>query len=410
MTWLILCALLGWLSGCGDDDDDAGGSGGSGTAASGGSGGVSGGAGETAGASGGAGKTGGTGGGGATGPEFGEVPALLADAMCELVTACIGEAEVARFYGEGKCAERSLASIEDGDFGYAEEMIAAGRVTYNAGQVDACLESMKELGCDFNTSRFFRSNPCAQALAGSVQAGGECSTDAECLANSFCKLDSGCPGICTALLKAGQPCEDDDDCEDGLHCAGGTDLCAVVAPEGAPCGGGTAPECKMGLVCAGADEETGTEGVCKTQEQVFTGKLDGACDFDTTTLCEPGLSCVVSLETSDAGTQAVFACAEGVESGQACNLGAPPQCPAGEYCAGVDITNGVVNGTCQPLPAAGKDCVQDMAGQCAPGLVCDTDGKCHTVNRLGGACVSGLGCASETCEGGECVRPPKCEI
>jgi hypothetical protein len=425
LIWLVSGALVVWGSGCGGDDDDdgGGGSGGAGgTAASGGgvsgsggsagTAGAAGGGGETAGSGGSGGEAGGSGGSGGqvAGPGFDELPALLADTMCDLVETCIGADQVAAVYGEGKCVERVIASVEDGDFGYAEEVIAAGRITYNADQVDACLASMQSLGCDFNTVRWLGIEACEQVLVGSVEAGGDCGVDPECMGATFCKLDNACPGVCTPLLEAGQPCEDDDQCQEGLHCSDSTGLCAVVAPVGAPCGGGSEPDCKMGLVCAGEDEDTGTPGVCKTQEEVFIGQLDGTCDFDTTTLCEPGLSCIVMVETVDGGPQASFKCAAAVGSGQACNLGAPPQCPAGEYCAGVDITQTVVNGTCQPLPAAGEDCVEDMAGRCAPGLVCDTDDKCHTVNRLGGECVSDMGCASETCQRGVCVRPPECVL
>ncbi len=415
----FLSMLIVTAYGCGDDDDD-------GTSGGGGAAGTSGSGGETAGSGGGQSGSGGSGGGGeagsggdaagsgggggsTSGPAFEDLPPLLAQAMCSIVETCMGEDIVAGIYGEGMCEDRVVASVEDGDFGYTGDAIAAGRVTYNPDRVDACLASIQSAGCDFNATRFMRNDACGEVLVGAVEAGGECGVEQDCLGDTFCKLDS-CPGICTPLLAAGSSCQDDDQCQEGLHCSDNTEKCATVAAEGAACGGGTGPDCEIGMVCAGEDEDTATQGVCTAQADVFTEKLGDSCSFETGTLCEPGLCCILVVETVDGGPQALFECAEGVSSGQDCSFGVPTQCPFGEYCSGIDLTAGDYAGTCQPLPGEGQDCVQDLAGSCAPGLVCDTDGKCHAVGRLGDPCVSDLGCASELCQGGVCARPPLCEI
>ena len=234
--------------------------------------------------------------------------------------------------------------------------------------------------------------------------GADCSTDVECKAGAFCRRGLSCPGTCTARLAAGQTCAEDDDCEDGLGCSNARSVCAAPAQAGEACGGVVGSECAAGLNCTGADEDTGAAGTCKAISEVFAADEGASCDLDRGALCKDGLSCVASAM----GSGVTLRCGPRFGAGAACRFGVPTPCPAGEYC-NADITTGQVDGRCIALPAAGESCVQ-LAGvqECANGLLCDADVRCHPIARLGQPCASDEGCASTHCRNGSCVALADC--
>jgi hypothetical protein len=240
---------------------------------------------------------------------------------------------------------------------------------------------------------------------GTVKRGGDCAVDAECEGVSFCKLGDECPGKCSALLAAGDPCKKSDQCENGLMCTDdGT--CAAPVAEGDACGGDVGGSCAPGMSCIGEDTETSKPGTCRATSDLFKAKLNDPCDYDSGMLCEADLSCIASRN----GVAVSLTCAERVGSGDACHFGAPTQCPDGEYCD-ADINTGVVEGQCHALPKAGDACVDiPGSGSCSAGLICDVDQKCHPVNRLGQPCVSDDGCASERCVSSKCAKKIECDL
>jgi hypothetical protein len=338
-------------------------------------------------------------------PTFEELPQLVAEKICVEVEACLDERSLTTLFGADGCVRRLVAQIQDSDFVYLEDAIEAGRVSYDGSQIEACLDQFAGIGCDFATTRIFDTAACRSAIGGSAQEGDECTVDEECTGETFCQLDS-CPGTCTPRLTAGDPCEDDDQCEDGLTCAD-DDTCSAPAEAGDACGGGVAGSCAAGLFCVGEDEAQGTAGTCREYGELFQAGLGDACDFNSGELCADGLSCVVTALGADGNAQ--LSCVEPSDSGAACNFGAPSPCPGDEYCD-ADIATGMIEGTCQPLPGAGERCIAlPGSPDCEPGLVCEADGRCHPVNRLGQPCASNDGCASRLCVGGNCERPEACE-
>jgi hypothetical protein len=86
-------------------------------------------------------------------------------------------------------------------------------------------------------------------------------------------------------------------------------------------------------------------------------------------------------------------------------------CPDGEYCGGINLDGGDIEGCCTELPSAGEPCVAVAAAPpCAPGLRCGDDDLCHGVARLDGTCLNDDGCASENREAGTCQVPQSCAI
>jgi hypothetical protein len=349
------------------------------------------------------------GGDGNGGPAFEDLPSLFAERLCPELTSCFDARTRDSIFGPDGCEGRVTAQLEDGEFAYVEDAIEAGRVEYDASQMEACLARLDGIGCELATVRVLHHETCERALTGSVELGGDCNVDAECVGVAFCRREGACPGTCSELLGPGEPCDEDDDCEDGLACPDDVGSCtALVEEAGDACGGGVAGNCRADLVCAGADEDLGTAGECKTRAEVFSGELGEPCDFDAAELCEVGLSCVVQSIAAN-GTPEVT-CAEPVGSGDACQFGAPSPCPVDEYCD-ADIALGDINGTCMPLPEAGEPCAEvPGTPPCAPGLLCDVDNRCHARNRLGQPCASDDGCASGNCVVGMCERPEECEL
>jgi hypothetical protein len=347
-----------------------------------------------------------------SGPAVDEIPAMLAEALCEQFADCVGQDTLDLFYGAGNCAKRSLAMIEDGDFPYIEDAIDLGRVTYNPEKVEQCMAEISKLGCDFETTRIMTLSFCDEVLVGSLPAGADCTVDAECNGAAFCKRNGGCPGMCRTLLTEGEECDDSDDCRNNLFCSEVSGTCNAPALRGESCGGEEARKCKLGLSCMGEDRSANQAGTCKSQQEMLQGKEGESCNPQSGDLCDKGLSCALTVQS----TVPAYVCTPGVDSGEPCDLGIPTQCPDGEYCSGTSTEPGnlVLQGTCAPLPGAGEQCASDPvrpeAGSCAAGLFCESDNKCHTVNRLGEPCVSDDGCASDTCKQGVCVRPEQCEL
>ena len=337
----------------------------------------------------------------ADGPSVSEFVAMLPDQLCSQVESCLGGNEVlAKAADIEGCADRVKAQLDDGSFSHLQDAIDAGRVKYDATAVDACIDALNMIGCELQTTRL-QVGDCGKVFTGTVDVGEACNLSEECMGQSFCDNQSMCPGMCKPLLSAGEDCVDDDQCKDGLACSDTSGVCATLAKESETCGGSVGADCVLPFSCMGADDQTGAAGTCLAADDVFVGKEGETCDLNTGVLCKSGLSCIVMIN----GTNVTSECHALYESGGACNFGAPSSCPDGEYC-NANINAGQVEGTCTPLPKAGEGCADS---DCAADLICDTDQRCHPINRLGQPCVSDAGCSSDHCEGGVCVEPDYCE-
>lgn len=368
----------------------------------------------TAGGAGGAGgtSTAGTGAGtgappmGTDGAAFAEIVPVYAEAYCGVLARCLPPALAGLAFGGADCDARVIASLEDSELEEIQGAIDAGRVVYDPTKVDACFAMIEAVACTDSGARLFDEGPCGAVVTGTVTEGGDCGLDAECAGDTFCDRTTGCPGTCTKARGAGEGCDRDEQCLAPLSCDEDTMKCATPGKAGDSCGGGVSPDCTLGLFCAGDDPDMMKAGTCKTTSEVFAAANGATCDFDTTQLCMDGLACVVSVS----GMTPTFACSEPVASGASCNFAIPSQCPAGEYCDGINLMTGDVDGTCTPLPGDGQPCARHYGAACAGDLVCDMDRRCHPLGRIDDPCVSGGGCASGRCVAEKCVRPERCEV
>lgn len=400
--------LLG-LGACGGSSTAGiGGTGGAGgsagaSAGSGGGAGTSGGPGGSAGASGGTdGGAGASGGSGGSGVALGDVPGKLAKAYCDLYSKCYGALVEFSTPGED-CVTYTQKTIEDGGFNELTSSVNAGRVQYQADQMQACLDAIANQSCD---SLLQRSIPaCLAALTGTVPVGGNCDIDNDCKGPGvFCQANSACPGKCTKLLSAGQNCTRDAQCQSGLNCDSTTGKCVKPAALGAACGGGVDPDCGPPGICMGENTQQSQPGTCESVSQILLAADGATCNPQNGPWCKNAEPCAI---TGYSGGSIVASCTATVASGAACRLAFPDECPAGEYC---DITAQQVytgqTGTCTALPKPGATCAAPLSGLsgCAPYSRCDTaTNTCVALHRLGQSCTTDLGCYSGRCSNGGCA-------
>ncbi len=336
-----------------------------------------------------------------------ELPALYADVLCGMFEECADA--LLQIFPEflDDCNENFTNELTDEGIARIQAAIDAGTVTYHGENAQTCLDALEAAGCDLLTERF--PPECEDLFEGTVPLGEDCNVDEECSdAEAFCLVEASCPGTCAALLGEGETCSDNSNCESGLVCDESITECAVPGGEGDACGAGD-PECELGLLCFGENEEAGTGGTCTTADDLFTEQVDGTCNIQDGPMCEIGLSCVLTGAGAGGPT---FECQEEVASGATCAAGFPDQCPEGEWCSGIDFETGDFEGTCEDLPGEGEDCAATIGpAGCASGLTCSTDTEtCIDVVVIGESCDEDEACYSNNCASGTCEEPEECDV
>ncbi|HEU5074292.1 MAG TPA: hypothetical protein VFU02_08965 [Polyangiaceae bacterium] len=271
-----------------------------------------------------------------------EVPAAYASVFCDLTERC--NPFFKAFIPGNECEDYFISTLNAQGFDDIVDAVEDDRAIYNGEKMQDCLDELSARSCDEIGDPDPES--CDEAATGTVERGGDCTTDIECEGDSICQFSDGCPGTCTGKLNAGDTCSGDDQCDDGLVCSGDTQRCVAPAQEGDDCDGGVAPPCASdALFCLGDDEEAGTAGTCHAADEVFTGKPGDECDFEEGPLCEDGSACaIVDLDPL------TLECVEVAESGEDCPFGAPNSCEAGSYCAGSASPRWISREPASPTP------------------------------------------------------------
>lgn len=340
--------------------------------------------------------------GGGTGPTIDQVPGLYADALCQLVSKCLGATLTNAFLHGEDCKTLVEKQIQQDAFSVVPTSVKENRIVYRPDHVNACIAAIKARTCAQFSDR--APDECNQALEGTIADGAECSIDNECVPGSFCDAQTQCPGKCKTRLLAGDKCSRDDDCQSGLVCSADTGLCVAPAGKGESCEGGVAPPCQFGLLCLGA--KAPAPGKCTDPAQVLTAAVGAACDPTNASgpqLCAEGSDCAAMAIS---GATVTWQCVSPVASGAACHPAFPDMCPDNQYC---NVPAMSLAGTCTDLPAANAPCATESVGgkQCVAGLVCDGT-ICRELQSLGSPCNINDGCYSKTCVNGGCVRSDFC--
>lgn len=325
-----------------------------------------------------------------------ELPAKYADAFCQTFTNCVGDLYGIYRPGE-ECVKDFTITVEEA-LATLPNAVDAGRVKYHGTKVQKCLDEMAAGGCDTLSQR--ASETCKAALEGTLEEGEDCSLDAECAGEQYCKLGASCPGKCAPYEQAGGPCASNDNCVSGLKC-GETGLCVAPSKQGEACEQGE-PKCTDGLMCLGQDSTQKTPGKCYSIEEALSGKEGDSCSIDGH-LCADGIACEITSLAPIGGT-----CVAKVGSGDACKAAFPDQCPADEYCA--LGPNPLMGGTCTSKPTAGEKCAMGLGGGqiCTPYSRCDA-GVCRDIAHAGEECNEDDTCYSGHCVDMACVTGSSCQ-
>jgi hypothetical protein len=326
-----------------------------------------------------------------------ELPAKYADAFCQVFTACVGD--LYDVFRPGETCSKDFTTAVEESLATLPDAVDAGRVKYHGTKVQKCLDEIAAGSCNTLSQR--QPESCKAALEGTVEAGGDCTLDAECAGSQYCKTGAACPGVCAPYEKAGGACTSNDNCASGLKC--GDNLhCVAPSQQGEACEQGE-PKCADGLLCLGQDASAKTPGACYTIDEAFGGKAGDACTLGDGKLCASGNSCEITAIAPLGGT-----CVAKVGSGDACHAAFPDECPDDQYCAlGL---NPLMPGTCTAKPKAGEKCAAGLgdAKHCAPYTRCDAD-VCRDIAHAGEDCTADDTCYSGHCVNKACVTGNSCE-
>lgn len=242
-------ALVLAAAACSDSDDNKGG-GGPGAGGAGGSG-------------------GGPGGGGSY--TLDDVCERIAPRQCADARACC-ESSVAG-YDQAGCEAGMLRDCEAG-----VAKVKEGKMTFNAGSVDACLNTLKGTyqKCEFAFAELIEIGDIADAchvFLGNIEVGGACEEDAECKQPSDDKELAHCiHGKCTleSLGEAGEgaDCGEETSCGPGLYCSE-DDKCAKAKAIGEACtwpGECASWSCQAGQCAEGNKISIASGALCKGEE------------------------------------------------------------------------------------------------------------------------------------------------
>ncbi|MBU1239430.1 hypothetical protein KJ865_06950, partial [Myxococcota bacterium] len=151
-----------------------------------------------------------------------EVETSYVALMCEKFVGCQDNTMVSLFLNtEAACVDFFEAEYVD-EHGGIGDMIAAvngGTVLYDAEAAYACLEQQGAQSCQ----EFGNADPviCQDVFTGTVDDGGACEINEECLSN-YCDTSEACPGVCAPAVADGASCDMSDECMKGAKCINGT--------------------------------------------------------------------------------------------------------------------------------------------------------------------------------------------
>lgn len=312
-----------------------------------------------------------------------DMPAAYKAAYCTYLARC------GVFPDQETCTKAALGIVPTIDPSLVAA-VHAGRVHYNGHYVKACYDAVANDTCDI-TDENGRAHvaACGRFFEGTIESGGECYVDQECISQRCVGSDTGLSctrGVCVGdtppsmePTPIGLPCVSNLSCADGAYCDLETSLCTPLKAENEPCR--VSDECGYGLACAGA---IGAR-VCQP--------LPG-----------PGEPCHADIPCRDEGQYC-----DGAVCKQVGLQGAP--CSASFECSlyyRCDFSTGM----CSKEPSLGESC--SLSGRCfEEGAYCDSATlRCEPVKADGAPCSTSRECESEMCESvGDtpiCTSPPIC--
>lgn len=282
------------------------------------------------------------------------------------------------------------------------QSLKAGRSTYSAERLDACLSDLFPQGCARDLNRAGAECLDFGFAVPATAPGGLCESDFECQ-GGYCEgagRDSGVVCGTCAPHKDGGACPRGVECGEGLYCTpqGDAGQCQPRKGLAETCDLTRLDECGPGLVCA----FSGTPGL--SLPRCTTARVEGeGCTVNklecARTQLPPELVC--ARAPADAGAPAAVCVKTFSPPGGPCDVGddltaaglpPTPICPETEYCdTALD--------RCVPRKSDGAGCASD--GECAAGTRClSTTGTCTAYAGADGGCGVDSDCQNLlTCRG-----------
>lgn len=239
--------------------------------------------------------------------------------LCEKLNAC-APAGLQIAYGDlATCTARLKLDCIDG--------AKAPNTGLTFASAQSCISALATASCEDLLYR----NIAACDFKGTRANGMGCGTDDQCQTGRCAKTAAVC-GVCAALVKAGNKCGEDEDCEAGLVCSD-DDVCVLPAAPGGACTD-TQP-CQLGYYCA--------NNKCVAQASAPGADCDNdeGCDFTKGLFCRTELGKCQNLG---------FA-----KSGDTCGFisGSFAVCSAGATCS---LSEGQLQGVCAAAAKDGEPC------------------------------------------------------
>jgi hypothetical protein len=293
----------------------------------------------------------------------------------------------------------------------------AGRMGFDREKAEACLALVRAAACE-SADGALEGEACDEVFFGKVPAGGTCSLDGDCAAETAgCFYGATCPGVCKAYGGPGASCGSagDPSCDADLYC-NANGACEARLPVDALCLDNEWA-CAQGAYCAA----TLTPPVCRPMAQEGESCVARPCDGESPRdlFCQDGTCAatpVAAGETCDSDWQceATAFCQLDVEQrGKCVRRQESGACTDDEACVAnarcVKASSTAVEGSCRELARVGESCT---AGEnlCVFGAACDGDaigrsGTCRAWPGEGGTCgiLSGevVGCTGSYCAGAD---------
>ena len=261
--------------------------------------------------------------------------------------------------------------------------VRAGRVYYNGTHVKACLDAIAAQTCDRTDrdGRVLQIMPeCVDVLRGTIDAGGACAIDAECVSGDcstpISETTTCAMGTCngdtppsSAPAGLGQRCI--PFCAVGLYCDDMTSVCAVLKSAGSSCE--ITAQCDYGLICASNGTDLRTCRVAPALgepcPEFFCRDEGQYCDSATKTCKRYGLLAETCTSVGDCSpyypcnfNMVPAQCKPGPKLGEGC---------VSQRCWELDTYCDPLTVTCLAQKAAGQVCT--TANECANGGVCNID-------------------------------------
>ncbi len=298
----------------------------------------------------------------------------------------------------------SRAEISTACYGAISPYLDDGTVLLgDSAAFSACADFLATATCDDLGRQ--ADDPCEGVLIGTVDPGGLCDSNDQCVGDSFCdKPDPSMCGTCTAEKADGAACTSADECMSARCAMGGTCQPLVAV-------GGT---CDVTADCLG-DSFCDDTGQCATQGAWAVGSpcssvIEDCGSFQDGLYCDP----------------ATNQCRAVAQLGETCTdpAGAGPWCKILNYEHCAEVTPGTFQCVAPTIVQQGADCSFLDGTMCAEGLACadhdnmmGTPNQCITPLAEGDTCLEAnslcdflLNCVDGVCQYGEhsgvCPAPP----